>query len=111
MDCMRARITVAAAGLLGALLVLELALSVMMVAAQAELMFGEALVYGHARRLLEGVGLYQPVDRFPYSVTTYTPLAYVPLALLQVVGQGFGAGRALALLSVLASGGLVGVLA
>src|SRR5205823_3876126 len=76
------------------------------------MMYGEAILFGHARRLLEGMPLYQPVQSLPFTVTTYTPLFYGVAAVLQAwFGPNFFAGRALAFGATLVAGGLVGLLA
>ena len=36
-----------------------------------EYMYGEAILYDHARRVVDGVPLYQPIDRPPYTIANY----------------------------------------
>jgi hypothetical protein len=77
-----------------------------------EAMYGEAIVYGQAARLLHGEPLYQPLDQLPLTVTAYTPLYYAFVAgLRMLVGPGFGPGRALSLAAGLVAAILVGFLA
>jgi hypothetical protein len=98
-------------GLLACLSTLQVALALAMVGNPAELMYGEAILYAHAHRLLDGAELYQAIDRLPYTVASYTPLFYVATAFLQAcMGPGFGPGRGLALVCLGACGVLVGVL-
>src|SRR5438128_12333481 len=59
-----------------------------------EAMYGEAIIYDQAARLLRGEALYQPLDRPPFTVTAYTPLYYTVVAGLRLLaGPGFGPGR------------------
>src|SRR4051794_12088776 len=48
-----------------------------------EAMYGEAIIYDQAARLLRGEALYQALDLSPFSVTAYTPLYYILVAGLQ----------------------------
>jgi hypothetical protein len=102
----------AAVTLLLTLLVLKQAVwSAAAVAQPRELMYGEAVLYDHAARLLRGEALYQPLDRAPFSITIYTPLYYwVVAGLHAAVGPGFGPGRLLSSVAVLAAAALVGTL-
>jgi hypothetical protein len=76
-----------------------------------ELQYGEAIIYSHAARLLHGEPLYQPLDRPPYTVASYTPLYYwLGAALRLAFGEGFGPGRGLSLLAGVAAAGLVGLI-
>ena len=102
----------AVVALLLALLVLKQAVwSSAAVAQPRELMYGEAVLYDHAARLLRGQALYQPLDRAPFTITIYTPLYYWAVAGLRAaVGPGFGPGRALSSVAVLAAAALVGAL-
>ena len=75
-------------------------------------MYGEAIIYGQAARLLHGEALYQPLDRPPFTVTAYTPLYYTFAAgIRDLAGPGFGPGRALSLGAGLVAASLVGYLA
>jgi hypothetical protein len=77
-----------------------------------EAMYGEAIIYDQAARLLRGEALYQTLDRSPFSVTAYTPLYYAIVAWLQaLVGPGFGPGRILSFGAGLVATVLVGRLA
>jgi hypothetical protein len=99
-------------GVLAFLAALEVTLALPMLMYPGELMYGEAILYGHAHRLLDGVPLYQAIDRLPYSVAGYTPLFYVLAASLQsFVGPGFASGRGLGLVCLAFASVLVGVLA
>jgi hypothetical protein len=63
-----------------------------------EVMYGEAIIYDHASRLLRGEPLYQALNQAPYTVATYTPAYYwVVAGLHQVFGPGFGPGRIVSL--------------
>ena len=74
--------------------------------------YAEPIIYGQAQRLVQRQALYQPLDAAPYTVAAYTPLYYAVGALLQLwIGPGFGAGRALSLLSGVVTAGLIGWLA
>jgi hypothetical protein len=76
-----------------------------------ELRYGEAILYGHAARILDGQPLYQPIDQAPYSVAAYTPLYYAAAAGLRVLfGPGFGPGRALSFVAGLLAVAVVGCL-
>jgi hypothetical protein len=56
--------------------------------------YAEPFVYAHARRLVEGASLYQPITTPPYTVAAYFPLYYVVAAATQALfGGGFGPGR------------------
>jgi hypothetical protein len=97
---------------LAVLTAIELALSAVMLVYPGELMYGESILYDHARRVLEGAPLYQPIDQLPYTVASYTPLFYWLAAGSQwLFGAGLAPGRALALIALLAATALVGCLA
>jgi hypothetical protein len=99
-------------GLLTFIAVVQLAWSVGAIRRPYELLYGEAMVYDHAARVLRGEHLYQPLDRPPYSVAAYTPLYYWLAAGLQaLVGPGFAPGPSLSLIAALATAGIVGHLA
>jgi hypothetical protein len=77
-----------------------------------EVMYGEAIVYDQAARLLRGQPLYQPLNQAPYTVTAYTPVYYWLVAELHaVVGPGFGPGRVASLVAGLVAALLVADLA
>ena len=60
-------------------------------------------------RALEGEG--QPLDQAPFTVTIYTPLYYWAVAGLRAAaGPGFGPGRILSTVAVIAAAALVGTL-
>jgi hypothetical protein len=74
-----------------------------------ETRYGEAILYGHAARLLRGEALYQPLDGPPYTIVTYTPLYYWLVAGLRALaGPGFLMGRLVSFASGLLTAGLVG---
>jgi hypothetical protein len=65
-----------------------------------ELMYGEAIIYDHAARIVRGEPLYLPLGQAPYSIAAYTPVYYWIVAGLQdVFGPGFGPGRGASLLA------------
>ena len=75
-------------------------------------MYGEAIIYDQAARLVRGEALYQPLDRSPFTVTAYTPLYYALVAGLQSLGgTGFAPGRILSCAAGLLAAILVGRLA
>jgi hypothetical protein len=77
-----------------------------------ELMYGEAIIYDHAARLIRGEPLYQALGQPPYSVAAYTPVFYwVAAGLQSAFGPGFGPGRVVSLLAALVAAVLVGDLA
>jgi hypothetical protein len=77
-----------------------------------EAMYGEAIIYDQAARLVHGQALYQQLDRSPFTVTAYTPLYYAVVAGLQALGgTGFGPGRILSFGAGLVATILVGRLA
>lgn len=77
-----------------------------------EAMYGESIIYNQAARLVHGQALYQPLDRSPFTVTSYTPLYYALTAALQALGgTGFGPGRMLSFGAGLLSAILVARLA
>jgi hypothetical protein len=77
-----------------------------------EAMYGEAIIYDQAARLLRGEALYQPLDRPPFTVSAYTPLYYAVVAGLRMLaGPGFGPGRMVSFGTGLCAAILVGRLA
>ncbi len=77
-----------------------------------EAMYGEAIIYDQAARLVRAEALYQALDRSPFTVTAYTPLYYTLVAGLQALaGPGFGPGRVLSFGAGLVAAILVGRLA
>lgn len=97
---------------LGVLTTIELGLTAAMLVYPGELMYGEAILFDHARRIVEGLSLYQPIDRLPYTVASYTPLFYWLAAATQwLSGTALAPGRVLAVLAFLVATGLVGSLA
>jgi hypothetical protein len=86
----------ALSGLLAIMALAQLGWMLVVMVQPGETMYGEAIVYDHAARVLRGEPLYQPLDRPPYTVAAYTPLFYwFAAALRVVVGAGFGPGRIL----------------
>src|SRR5216684_4853455 len=82
----------------------RLAIGLEAIGESQQLDYGEPIVYGTAARLITGQPLYQPLDRSPFTVTSYTPLYYVLVALGQsVAGPGFGPGRAISLVAGVAT--------
>ena len=74
--------------------------------------FGETTVYAGTLRILRGEPLYQPVAGPPYTVTPYTPLYhYLASVLRAVLGEGFGPGRTLSLVSGALTALLIGLIA
>jgi hypothetical protein len=76
-----------------------------------ELMYGEAIIYDHAARLVRGEPLYQALGQAPYTVAAYTPVYYWITAGMQSVFAGFGPGRVVSLLAGLVAAALVADLA
>jgi hypothetical protein len=77
-----------------------------------EVMYGEAIIYDHAARLVRGEPLYQPLGQAPYSVAAYTPVYYwIAAGLQSAFGPGFGPGRVVSLLAGLVAAVLVADLA
>jgi hypothetical protein len=94
--------------LLALITIVQFVLSAAVILQPREVLYGEAMVYDHAARLLRGEPLYQPLDRPPYTVAAYTPLYYWLAAGLQAVfGPGFGPGRGLSFAAGLAAASLV----
>lgn len=80
-----------------------------MIVAPQELMYGEAIVYDQAARIVNGHALYQAVGDPNYSATAYGPLYYWCAAALQaLVGPGFTAGRVLSFVAGMAAAALIG---
>jgi hypothetical protein len=104
-------IVVGVGGVLAGLVALQAVLAVAMLGYPGELMYGEAILYDHARRIVEGAPLYQPFGQLPLTVANYTPLYYVLAAAGQVVMPGFESGRLIALAALLAASVLVARLA
>ena len=50
-----------------------------------EAMYGEAIIYGQAARLLHGQALYLPLNRPPFTVAAYMPLYYALAAGLRAL--------------------------
>jgi hypothetical protein len=99
-------------GLLALLAVVHVGQGIALIIEPGEAMYGEAVVYNVAARMLRGEQLYQPLDRPPYTVAAYTPLYYWLAAGLQAtVGPGFGPGRVLSFLAGLTTVSLVAYLA
>ena len=90
-------------GVLGCLVAVQALLTAAMLAYPSELMYGEAILYDHARRILEGAPLYQPLGNLPFTVANYTPLYYLLAAAGQAVLPGFAPGRLVAVLAQLAA--------
>src|SRR5205823_9029639 len=100
------------AGLLGLIALVQFVLSLAVILQPREVLYGEAMVYDHAARVLRGEPLYQPLDRPPYTVAAYTPLYYWIAAGLQALfGAGFGPGRCLSFIAGLLAASLVARLA
>jgi hypothetical protein len=101
-------------GLVAALVVaaaFNLGLALVMLGHVEETRYGEALIYGHAARLLHGEALYQPLDGPPYTIVSYTPLYYwVAAGLHALVGPGLLAGRVVSFVCGLVGAGCVGYL-
>jgi 4-amino-4-deoxy-L-arabinose transferase-like glycosyltransferase len=98
--------------LLGVVVLLQLIMTVGVLQFPAEVMYGEAIVFDHAARIVRGEPLYQRLDGPPYTVAAYTPLYYWLAAGLQAVfGLSFGPGRALSILAGLTATMLIGYLA
>jgi hypothetical protein len=75
-------------------------------------MYGEAIIYDQAARLLRAEPLYQALNQAPYTVAAYTPVYYWLVAGLHAgFGPGFGPGRVVSLLAGLVAAGLVAGLA
>jgi hypothetical protein len=103
-------------GLVGCVLVLlsidRVVRGLVAVQRTVEAMYGEAILYGQAARLLRGEPLYLPLDQPPFTVTAYTPVYYVLAAGMRALaGPGFGPGRVLSLGAGLLAAVLVGFLA
>jgi hypothetical protein len=95
-------------GLLGLVTIVQCLLSVAVILVPREALYGEAMVYDHAARLLRGEPLYQPLDRPRYTVAAYTPVYYLLGAGLQaLIGPGFAPGRSLSFVAGLTSAILV----
>ena len=108
---LRYAVPAAVALLLTALVAKQAVWSAAAIAQPRELMYGEAILYDHAARLLRGEALYQPLDRPPFTIAIYTPLYYWAVAGLRAAaGPGFGPGRALSSAAALAAAALVGAL-
>ncbi len=74
--------------------------------------YGEAPVYSLALRVVTGQPLYQPIDRYPFTIANYTPLFYwVGAALYSLIGPGFGPGRVLSLIAGVFTAVLLGLIA
>lgn len=98
--------------LLAAAALLNVALAVVLLGHPEETRYGEALIYGHAARVLHGEPLYQRLDQAPFTAANYTPLYYWLAAALQaLVGPGFLSGRLVSLLCGALSAAFVGWLA
>lgn len=83
-----------------------------MIAVPQELMYGEAIVYDQATRIVNGQPLYQAVGDPNFSATAYGPLYYWCAATLHLlIGPGFMPGRVLSLVAGIVAAALVGRLA
>src|SRR5438309_389755 len=68
---------VAAVGMALALIaVAQIGSSLAVLVLPFEYMYGEATLHDLASRVVDGVPLYQPLDRPPYTIANYTPLFY-----------------------------------
>jgi hypothetical protein len=74
-----------------------------------EFLYGEAVVLAQVRRLELGQSLYPPATELPLSVTAYTPVYYLLVALVHRLSQeqGFVVGRAISVAAMVGSAGFV----
>jgi hypothetical protein len=72
-----------------------------------EFIYGEGVVLAQVRGLDVGKSLYPSPTELPLSVTAYTPVYYVLIALLQQLTQqqGFGVGRAVSVAAMVCAAG------
>jgi hypothetical protein len=80
--------------------------------APKEVVYGEAVIFGQAERILRGESLYLPLEHAPYTVAAYTPIYYwVAAGIQSLFGATFIPGRLVSLGAAVASAGLVAYLA
>jgi hypothetical protein len=101
----------ATAMLLVPLVFVQLAWDAAVILRPYEVMYGEAIVYDHAARLVNGEPLYQHLAQPPNTVANYTPLYYWLAAAVRLAfGSGFLPGRVLSFVSALMATALIGYL-